>query len=622
VCGLCGAVDLGGLDDVTFVERMADALVHRGPDDRGAYADAQASLGFLRLSIIDPSPLGHQPMAAADGDVQLLFNGEIYNYRELRRDLIARGHMFRSESDSEVLLASYLEWGTACVNELRGMWAFAIWDRRPQRLFCSVDRFGIKPFYYSHAGSRLVFASEPKAFRAAGISMTPDLEVVRDYLAFGAVDQTSRTFFEGIERLPGAHSLVFDHHGLSVTRYWDVPRDGHRPTEPVDAARRAFLESISLHLRSDVPVGTCLSGGIDSSAVACTVGHLLRTSEEATAVGTRQRTFTAYFPRAGFDERPYARAVVEAAGCEPHWVTFDDETFVDDLPAIVFAQDEPFGSTSMVAQWYVMKAAGEAGLKVMLDGQGADEIFAGYLTSYGPFLADLLLRGRLGRFLREAAATDRLHDVGAWVIARTLVRSLTPEQFTRRFQAHESGGGRLLGERLPRTAPRHERRSGDGSLLRRQLIDLLTRTQLPELLRYEDRNSMAHSIEARVPMLDHRLVELALSLSGDDLIENGVTKTVLRRALSDLLPTSVASRVDKLGFVTPLDHWFSSPGLGQFAREVFNSPATRSGGLVNADECLRLLDEGTRGTSRAFALWRALNVALWADIFLREPQRV
>ena len=601
---------------------MADALVHRGPDDRGAYVDAHASLGFLRLSIIDPSPLGHQPMAAADGDVQLVFNGEIYNYRELRRDLIARGHVFRSESDSEVLLASYLEWGRECVRELRGMWAFAIWDRRAQRLFCSVDRFGIKPFYYRCAGNRLVFASEPKAFRAAGIASAPDLEVVRDYLAFGAVDQTSRTFFEGIERLPGAHSLVFDHHGLSVTRYWDVPRDGHRPAEPVEAVRDAFLESISLHLRSDVPVGTCLSGGIDSSAVACTVGHLLRTSDEATAVGTRQRTFTAYFSRAGFDERPFAEAVVAAAGCEPHWVTFDDETFVDDLPAIVFAQDEPFASTSMVAQWYVMKAAAEAGLKVMLDGQGGDEIFAGYLTSYGPYFADLLLHGRLARFLREAAAIDRLHGLGALRIARALVRSLAPEQFTRRFQAYESGGDKLLGDRLRGTAPRVERTAGEGPILRRQLADLLTRTQLPELLRYEDRNSMAHSIEARVPMLDHRLVELSFSLSGDDLIEDGVTKAVLRRALSDLLPTSVASRTDKLGFVTPLDHWWSSPGLGHFAREVFNSPATRGGGLVNADECLRLLDDVTRGPSGAFALWRALNVALWADIFLREPQRV
>ena len=621
MCGLCGAVDLGGLDDAACVERMADVLAHRGPDDRGSYVDAHAALGFLRLSIIDLSPLGHQPMAALDGEVQLVFNGEIYNYRELRRDLTARGHVFRSESDTEVLLAAYLEWGMECVRELRGMWAFAIWDRRAQRLFCSVDRFGIKPFYYSFAGGRLLFASEPKAFRAAGVPMAPDLEVVRDYIAFGAVDQTAQTFFAGIQRLPGAHSLVLDHHGLSVSRYWDVPHDGQRPAEPVEAVREAFLESIGLHLRSDVPVGTCLSGGIDSSAVACSVGHLLRTSEEASAVGPRQRTFTAYFPRVGFDERPYAEAVVAAAGCEPHWVTFDDGTFVDDLPTIVYAQDEPFASTSMVAQWYVMKAAGEAGLKVMLDGQGGDELFAGYLTSFGPFLADLLLQGRLRRLLHETAAIDRLHDLGAWRMVRAIVRSLAPERFARRFQAYESGGDKLLGERLRGTPTRAERTEGGGSILRRQLTDLLTRTQLPELLRYEDRNSMTHSIEARVPMLDHRLVELAFSLSGDDLIQSGVTKAVLRHALSDLLPTSVASRTDKLGFVTPLDHWWSS-GLGRFAREVFDSPTTRSRGLVDADECLRLLDNVERGNAGAFALWRALNVELWADVLLRETQRV
>jgi asparagine synthase (glutamine-hydrolysing) len=622
VCGLCGAVDLDGLEDAACVERMADAMVHRGPDDRGTYGDAHASLGFLRLSIIDLSPLGHQPMAALDGDVQLVFNGEIYNYRELRRDLVARGHVFRSESDTEVLLAAYLEWGQECVRELRGMWAFAIWDRRAQRLFCSVDRFGIKPLYYRRDGTRLVFASEPKAFRAAGIPLAPDLEVVHDYLAFGAVDQSSRTFFEGVERLPGAHSLVFDRRGLSVAGYWDVPDGDRRPADPVDAVREAFLESIGLHLRSDVPVGTSLSGGIDSSAVAGAVSHLLRTSEEAAAVGTRQRTFTAYFSHAGFDERPYAEAVVAAAGCEPHWVTFDDETFVDDLPAIIYAQDEPFASTSMVAQWYVMKAAAEAGLKVMLDGQGGDEIFAGYLTSFGPFLADLLLRGRLRRLLHETAAIDRLHGLGTGRMVRAIVRSLAPERFARRFQAYESGGDKLLGERLRGTSARAEKTSGGGgSVLRRQLTDLLTRTQLPALLRYEDRNSMTHSIEARVPMLDHRLVELAFSLSGDDLIESGVTKVVLRRALSDLLPTTVASRTDKLGFVTPLDQWWSS-GLGRFAREVFNSPTTRSRGLVDADGCLRLLDDVERGSAGAFALWRALNVELWADVFLRETQLV
>ncbi len=616
MCGICGIVDLESLGDASAVERMADALSHRGPDDRGSYRDEHAGLAFLRLAIIDLSQLGHQPMAALDGRVQMIFNGEIYNYRELRKELEGRGHAFRSESDSEVLLASYVEWGTACVERLRGMWSFAIWDRDERRLFCSVDRFGIKPFYYRVDGRRLVFASEPKAFLAGGGAVAPDLGVIRDYLAHGAVDRSERTFFSGVRRLLGGHSLVFDDSGLRVQRYWDVPDGRSRPEEPIAAVRERFLESISLHLRSDVAVGTCLSGGIDSSAVACSVAHLLATSGDARAVGPRQRTFTAYFEAAGFDERPYAKAVVADTGSEPHWVTFDERALIADLPRIVYAQDEPFGSTSMVAQWYVMKAAAEAGLKVMLDGQGGDEIFAGYMTSYGPFLTDLLLRGRLPRFAGEARAFGRVQGLGRGRMVRSMFRSVLPTTLVHRFQAHESGGGEFLGPRV-RDEPAVDGNmslTGGGGALRRQLKDLTTRTQLPELLRYEDRNSMAHSIEARVPMLDHELVELAFSLDGTDLIDHGVTKAVLRRSLADLLPATVAERTDKLGFVTPLTTWWRGE-LGDYAREVLGSAAACDRGFVDVSACLRQLDSDRRSATEGFALWRALNVELWADAF-------
>ena len=620
MCGICGLVDLESAGDTDLVARMADALSHRGPDDRGAYADGHAALAHTRLSIIDLSRLGRQPMAALDGRVQMIFNGEIYNYRELRQELKGRGHAFRSESDSEVLLAAYLEWGLDCVEHLRGMWAFAIWDRRERRLFCAVDRFGIKPLYYRHAGQRLTFASEPKAFHAAGLPLAPNPSVVRDYIAFGILDQTDRTFFADVHRLPAAHSLVFDGGGLSVTRYWDLPRAGERPSDPVRAVREELFESIRLHLRSDVAVGTCLSGGVDSSAVACGVSHLLRTSKDAQAVGPRQRTFTAYFEQAGFDERPFAQAVVASTGSEPHWVTFDERSLIDDLPAIVHAQDEPFGSTSIVAQWYVMKAASEAGLKVMLDGQGGDEIFAGYLTSYGPYLVDLLRGGHFRRFAAEAGAFRRLQGVGAGAVLRAMTRSVAPEPLVRRLRARDSGARALVGERL-RALPQPTAggTARDRSVLRRQLRGLVARVQLPELLRYEDRNSMAHSIEARVPLLDHRLVELAFSLDGRDLIDGGVTKAVLRRALGDLLPPTVAARTDKLGFVTPLERWWSGR-FGRFAHEIFGSSGCRNRGFVDVDECLRRLDGLSHGQAGGFELWRALNVELWAETFSTPAQ--
>lgn len=620
MCGLAGMVSFDAPPDAAGVLRMAEALQHRGPDDQGSYLADHVALAHVRLSIIDLSPRGHQPMAGLEGRVQLVYNGEIYNYRELRAELEGRGHQFRSESDTEVLLTAYLEWGDACLDRLRGMWSFAIWDARTERLFCSIDRFGIKPLYYRQVGGRFVFASEPKAFVAAGMGAVPNSAVLARYLAYGHVDHGSETFFADTNRLEAAHLLVYDRNGLAVRRYWSLPTDGLRPEDPASAVREAFLESVRLHLRSDVPIGTCLSGGIDSSSVACSVADLLRSSRDADAVGARQRTFTAFFGEGGrHDERPFARAVVESTASEPHWITFDAERLLDDLHLIIRAQDEPFGSTSIVAQWYVMKAAAETGIKVMLDGQGGDELFAGYQTAYGPYLRDLLTSLRLHRLWREARSASILHDLDTKRLVRATLRASVPESFVWNVRARESGALGLLGPRLgPAVAPgKPGTRYKASSALRTYLGELITRVQLPELLRYEDRNSMAHSIEARVPMLDHELVELALSLRGEDLIQDGMTKAVLRHALGDLLPHNVAARTDKIGFVTPLETWWSGD-LGEFAREVFSAPACRDRGLVDADECLgRLRDPGRSG----FELWRALNVELWAQAYLGPAQR-
>jgi asparagine synthase (glutamine-hydrolysing) len=273
------------------------------------------------------------------------------------------------------------------------MWAFAIWDSEERRLFLSRDRFGVKPLYYRLAGDRLAFASEPRAFRGEGLR--PNLSAVRDYLEQSYLDHGRETFFAGIESLPPAHSLTFGPDGCRLRRYWQL-EPGEAPADPVAAVRETFLDSIRLHLRSDVPVGTCLSGGVDSSAIAVGVAH----------VGVeRQKTVTAYFEERGFDERPFAEAVVERTGAEPHWVSFTADDLVANLPAIVEAQGEPFGSTSITAQWYVMRAAKAAGLKVMLDGQGGDEVLAGYRAAYGYRLADLLAARRVGELGRELGAS-------------------------------------------------------------------------------------------------------------------------------------------------------------------------------------------------------------------------
>jgi asparagine synthase (glutamine-hydrolysing) len=598
---------------------MAIELDHRGPDGRGSFADdAGVALGFRRLAIIDLSEAGSQPFASEDGTLQLVHNGEVYNYRELRRELESRGHHFRSATDTEVVLRAYEEWGDSCVERFNGMWAIALWDARKRRLFCSRDRFGIKPFVYSWDGRRFVFASEPRAFRAdPSTRLEANPRAVREYVEQGYADHSDETFFAGLLRLPPAHNLVVDERGLHVERYWALD-DRPAPPDAAEAVRETFLDAVRIHLRSDVPVGTCLSGGIDSSAIACGVDLLLRTeAENAKPVGERQKTFTAYFDVPGFDERPYAREVVEQTRAEPHWISFGDGELVETLPQIVEAQSEPFGSTSIAAQWHVMRTAREAGVTVMLDGQGADEILAGYHGYFGPFFADLLAHGRVGELGRELAAYRSLHGASAATAAVALARPFVPGRVRRLARARARGGATLLHPSL-RAYPAVPEANGAPyrDRLRRQLHLILTSRGLPELLRYEDRNSMAHSLEARVPFLDHRLVELMFSLQATDLIDRGRTKAVLRRALGDLIPPLVRDRVDKLGFVTPEQLWLRGR-LGELAADVFASQSFRERGWVDAAAARKRLERHRRGELNAgFELWRALNVELWARTFL------
>ena len=601
MCGLCGVVHLDAPPERETVDRWLDDLAHRGPDGRGVFADDGVCLGHLRLAIIDLSDAGLQPFASGDGRLQLLHNGEIYNYVELREELRAKGHVFQTATDTEVILAAYREWGRNCVERFNGMWAFVIWDAAERTLFCSRDRFGVKPFYYRQDGNRFAFASEPWVLADGGANHT----AVRDYLEQGYLDHHDETFFAGVHRLAPAHSLTFGRDGLRIERYWRLERQDS-PSDPVSAVRETFLDAVRLQLRSDVPVGTCLSGGIDSSAIAVGVAHHGH---------EHQKTVTAYFDERGFDERPYARAVVDCTGADAHWVTFDADDLVDHLPAIVAAQGEPFGSTSICAGWYVMRTARSAGLTVMLDGQGGDEILAGYRASFGYYLSDLLRSGRLRDAGTELAAFGSRN--GPRWAAVALVNPHLPEGLRLSARKRLRGAGGLASAELRSVAsPPAEPNGVFPDRLRRQLQHTLTHRGLPELLRYEDRNSMAHSLEARVPLLDHRLVELAFSLDGSELIRGGETKSVLRRALQDLLPPEVRNRRDKLGFVTP-EARFMKGRLGDLALDVFSSQTFASRGFVDPRAAQQRLARHRSGGERAgMELWRALNVELWARRFL------
>jgi asparagine synthase (glutamine-hydrolysing) len=616
MCGIAGIVDFDAGVDARQVARMTEILAHRGPDDYDAWEEPGVALGHRRLSILDLSADGRQPMADARDRYRLLHNGEIYNYVELRRELEGHGHRFRSGTDTEVILAAYDQWGKSCVRRFNGMWAFALWDREQRQLFCARDRFGIKPLYYTLDRRRLAFASELKAFRACSSSLSPNRRLVRDFVEHGLVNHTNETFFGGIHSVPQAHTLIFGERGLTVERYWELePRAPD--VEPEAAFRELFFDSVRLRLRSDVPIGTSLSGGLDSSAIACVVDHFMRTeAETALPVGERQQVFTAYFEEPRLDERPYAEEVVRQTAAASHPVSFSSRQLVDELPAIVEAQDEPFRSTSIAAQWFVMKEAKGAAIKVMLDGQGGDEVLGGYDGYFGYLFGDLMLRGQLRTLAVEMDAYRRLRQTGYARTVGALLRPFIPAPVQWGARARMRGAQALVHPEL-RTEPTALPTSGNTfpDRFRRQLYVVLTR-RLPELLRYEDRNSMAHSIEARLPYLDYRLVELMFSLDARYLIHNGRAKVILRDALADLLPESVRARTDKIGFGTPEARWLRGP-LGEFAAEVFRSRACQERGFLDANAALAGLHRLREGAPQAgFPLWRAVSVELWAQAFL------
>jgi asparagine synthase (glutamine-hydrolysing) len=619
VCAICGIVERGRPAQRETVDAMAQSMHHRGPDSRGVFAADGVALASCRLAVIDPRPEGRQPVATEDGLVQLVYNGEVYNYRELRAELEPKGHRFRTQTDTEVVLRAYEEWGERCIERFNGMWALALWDGRRDLLFCSRDRFGVKPFYYRLAGDRLAFASELKAFRHdPETALRPNLAVVRDYLELARIDHTDETFFEGIRQLPPAHSLVFDGRGFRIERYWELQPRAAPAGDAAPLVRELFFDAVRLRLRSDVAVGTCLSGGLDSSILVGVAAALLRDEADAAeSLRGRLETFTAWFPDAGLEERPYAEAVAEHTGAHPHWITFGSDELAADLPTIVDSQDEPFGSASIAAQWYVMRAAREAGITVMLDGQGADETFAGYGSLAGERFADLVRTGQVGALRRESAAYRAETGASPVAVAAQIGRAFARAPLERRLAPRLSGAHALVHRDLRAYGPspvRHQ--NGFPDLLRRRLALMVARRGLPELLHSEDRNSMAHSIEARVPFLDYRLVELVFSLGAEERIADGRTKAVLRRALGDLLPQTVRDRRTKLGFPAPGSR-FLREAVGQLAADAFASEPFRARGWVDPQAAQRLLERHRAGkTDAGFTLWRALNLELWARAFL------
>ncbi|MCK8518067.1 asparagine synthase (glutamine-hydrolyzing) [Methanoculleus sp. 7T] len=599
MCGIAGQFALnGGKADTALVGAMAERLRHRGPDGEGSLFSGPVGLAHRRLAIIDLSDEGRQPMANEDGSIWIVFNGEIYNYLELREELLAAGHRFATATDTEVILHAYEEWGRNCLHRFNGMWAFAIWDERRRELFCARDRLGVKPFYYTTAGDSFLFASEIKALRAhPAVGQKPNDRMLLTFLAWGVADHTEETMYDGICQLRPAHFIIVSERGVGEPqRYWDVTVNAASQGADDEAAARRVRElltdAVRLRLRSDVPVGTCLSGGIDSSTITVLINDLLR-AEHPGSVGERQKTFSVCFDDERFDESRHIDTVVAATGVASQRVTPDTDGLWEDIGRLLYMQDEPFASLSIYAQYCVMRLARDE-VKVVLDGQGADEQLAGYIAYQAPYIRGLLRQGRVLAALREAVGSAKNHrSFFSWAARQFVVRS------ERR--------GLLRG-----SAPEVLRYAGSlDEVLKREV----TASNLPLLLHWEDRNSMAFSIEARVPFLDYRLVEYLAGLPLDQKIRGGVTKYVLRQAIRGLVPDAVRCRMDKMGFVTPEEAWMKDE-LRPHILALFSSPEFARRPYWDAERALRNYREFLGGKSQySTEFWRIACAEVWLRQF-------
>lgn len=611
------------------VERMADSLFHRGPDDSGIYLDASVGMGFRRLSILDLSEAGHQPMVTADQQYVLVFNGEIFNYVELRAELITLGYEFRSSGDSEVLLAAYREWGRECLAKLNGMWAFVIYDRRRRCLFGSRDRFGVKPLYVSRVDGVVQFASEIKALRASGYLRTGiNWKTAAAFLLEGRLDSQAETFYEGIEEIPPGSGFEV---GLDGTwqqwLFWSL--ESLSPTiveNPADTFADLFEDSVRIRMRSDVPVGVCLSGGLDSTAIICAAA---RQQGEGGARSREALQAFCYMAKE-FDESRYIADTLAQTHAQLRQLETSPSELWSDLQKLLWFQDEPVHTMTAVVGYQLMRLAASHGIRVVLNGQGADETIAGYSSYFQDYWVSLIQRGRVGDAWRAITEYSQAHGGSASQrFKEAVVRCVS-------WKLHKVHAYRNWAQARRQARLRenrwysHELLSYAGSgaaatpvaTLSHALKQSVVSAPLPLYLRIEDRNSMAHSVEARLPFLDYRLVSFVCGLPDGWKVRGPWNKYVLREGMRGRMPESVRGRVDKMGFPTASKKWFAHD-LYEPLRDVLASQTVRERGIYNAKVILADLERHRKGEADfANRLFHIAEFELLSDILRQEHVHV
>ena len=630
MCGIAGIVASDRLlaDDAARVTRMRDVIAHRGPDDVGLFVDERAALAHRRLSIVDLAA-GHQPLANEDETIWIVYNGEVYNHASVRPGLESAGHRYRTRSDTETIVHAYEQWGEGCVEHLRGMFAFAVWDARRGRLLLARDRLGVKPLYWALAGSRLIFGSEIKAIVESGLivpeadeSRIPEQLSIRSLAGAG-------TLFKGIHRLLPGHTLVYENGTVRTQRYWDIPVDGAgeaermlSESEAVRRFRELLEEAVKLRLMADVPLGMFLSGGLDSSAIAALMARM---------IDRPLQTFSVAFKDRAFSELDYARQVSRAIDADSHEVVIDERDYFDALPRLIWHEDEPIAHTSSVPLYFVSQLASRH-VKVVLTGEGSDELLAGYgrypraLFNWSAGEAYTTLPESVRTWVANTVV-PRLPSMAQRYAKRSFVtRPVTPEAlFFDNFAAIGLERQRSL-LRAPFAAAAttehayapsrayFDAPNGSSTILDRLLYADL-KVYLVELLMKQDQMSMAASIESRVPFLDHHLVEFAARLPNRLKLRGFKTKWILRQAVRELLPPEILSR-PKMGFPVPFGLWMRGPWMA-VARDVLLDSRSRQRGIIEPDAVERLLDAHVAGTTNATdAIWSLLNLELWYRTFI------
>lgn len=658
MCGIAALFSLEGQKNSRLIVDMSSLIRHRGPDGEGyvLFSDAHSApqilggkdtpsaifasplsycpknnlerdsgftiaLGHRRLAILDLSPAGHQPMSNSDSSLWITYNGEVYNYLELRKELEALGHQFHTQTDTEVILKAYEEWNINAFNRLNGMFAFVLYDRKERKGIAVRDRFGVKPLYYwiSPAGF-LAFASEIKQFTVLpGWKATLNGQIAYDFLNWGVMDHTSETFFSGVQQVRGGEFLEFPTeplkiHSLQRTQWYQPcpsPFQGNLE-EASNEYRHLLGDSIRLRLRSDVPVGSCLSGGLDSSSIVCMMNRQL--GENA----NRQKTFSACSTVKRFDERHFIDAVVGLSDVDAYYTYPCLDQLFDECSTIIWHQDEPFASTSIYAQWQVFKLAGEQSMKVMLDGQGADEQLAGYHGFFGNHFYDLFVSLRWKALYNEMKVSSGMH-AGLKPFS-LLMNKLVPHgirQPIRKMFGKTATKPDWLNTRRMKAEDRDPFSTDKNKSLVHQSLLQLSKTSLPMLLHYEDRDSMAHSIESRTPFLDYRLVEFTLGLPNELKIGRGWTKRVLRESMKNILPEQVRLRTDKMGFVTPEEIWLKEQNPMLFQKAIEKSFQIAQGALLPSAKLI--VDQMVAGKRTfSFLPWRLISFGEWIERFAVE----